>query len=285
MLATMATRTGQGRRLPAGPIPQALRMSLVLLAVVVLMTTQTGCGNNSHKTAQDPPHNATRKTEPPQSQQFKIDPEEANTIVVRTGKQTITQGYLERWTSLEVVLASKFKKDSAIPTGFVPDPPSYQKCIAYLGEKSHSPPDASKLKLECEGLHFTQVRSTLWHLLRYAWTYEEARKLHLFVNSSEIQSEYANSGINPVILKAIDVPPSYQNFLIGAELLTTKIFEHLPAYAQTKKPGKEDPQAANEIDGENSKFYTAMVNRWTQKTHCSPEFFVEGCSEYAAEAP
>jgi hypothetical protein len=186
------------------------------------------------------------------------------------------------------MLSSPYKSGYSVPTGYVPDPPSYRYCIGYLRAKAGASQGDSRaapaqLKVECEREHRTQAESTLGHLIRYSWIYEEAAKRHVAVSAAEIQGEIAKRGVKASILNALGVQPSDQEFVVGAELLTRKLFSTLPAYRRMRR--NEDPsiKAADEIDNEDVQFYAAIKQRWIARTHCDPEFIVPGCSEYSSE--
>jgi hypothetical protein len=129
-----------------------------------------------------------------------------------------------------------------------------------------------------------QGESTLGLLLRYAWIYEEAAKRGVTVSTAEIRSEIAKTGVKAAVLNAFGILPSDQHFVVGAELLTRKLFQTLSAYRRLlRKGGEESMTEADEIDNERTKFYASIEKRWTARTRCEPEFVVPGCSEYSPE--
>jgi hypothetical protein len=188
-----------------------------------------------------------------------------------------------------VIFSSKYKFGSSVPTGYVPDPPYYHRCVAYLqtpGGATHAGnrSSAEQLKTQCQREHRMQAESTLGHLIRYAWVYEEAGTRGLTVDAAEIEHEIAKSGVNAAVLNAFGILPSDQEFVVGAELLTRKIFKTLPAYRRLlRRGGQETIKMADEIDNENTKFYNSIEGRWAARTDCEPEFVIPGCSRYSSE--
>jgi hypothetical protein len=261
----------------------------VAFVAVTLIGALSACGTAAKHAAPASHRGASGiGTEPPQTQHPPLDPSFARQVVAHVGAHSITRAYLERWTSLQVVISSTYKYGSTVPTGYVPDPPIYRYCIAYLRAtggvtQAGSRATPEQLKTQCEHEHRTQVENALGHLIRYAQIHEEAAKRDVAVSAAEIQHEIAKRGIKALVLNALGIQPSDQEFIVGAELLTRKMFATLPAYRRMRRTGDGTIKAADEIDNEDVKFYASIARRWTLKTHCEPEFIVPGCSEYSSE--
>jgi hypothetical protein len=261
---------------------------------LALAATQSACGTAAHSAKTSARYDAAAVgIEPPQSQKVVIDPAATHQVIVRVGHRTITRGYLEQWTPLEVLFASRYKDSSSVPAGLVPDPPSYRNCIAYLAATTASTqaagkPGQTQLRGQCEHEHETQVLFTLSHLIKYSWIYEEAAKMGVKAGPADVARLIAASHVKPAVLEALGVPPSYQGLVAGAEALDAKIFTVLPLYRRKlreQRPGhRETMHVAIEIDKQFERFYSGLLARWAPKTHCAPEYVVWGCSEYSAEA-
>jgi len=253
-----------------------------------------GCGSSARRISHTT--SSGLGSEPPQSQPAPHDPSIDGQVLAKVGRYSFTRGYVERWAALQVVLSSPYKHTSHVPTGYVPDPPSYRYCVAYLQAKrgeaqsaagtaqSSTPPSSAGLKRQCEASHQLQSENALGHLLRYAWIHLEAAKRGISVSSVEIRTEVAKRGIKLSILRALGVRPSDQEFIVGAEMLTRKLFDTLPAYRKLRRTHDESMRAGEEVDNENTRFYSTMEKRWTARTHCPPGFLVPGCSEYVAQS-
>jgi hypothetical protein len=272
-----------------------IRLTVCWLCVgLAFATTQSACGKAAHTAKASTHHDpAVVGTEPPQSQRVVIAPAATHQVIVKVGHRTITRGYLEQWTPLEVLFASRYKDSSTVPMGLVPDPPSYRNCIAYLAATSSSTQEAGKpsqtqLRGRCEHEHETQVLFTLSHLIKYSWVYEEAAKMGVKAGPADVRRLIAASGVKPAVLEALGVPPSYQGFVAGAEALDAKIFTVLPLYRrklrEQREGHRETLQVAMAIDRQFERYYSGLLSRWAPKTHCAPEYIVWGCSEYSAEA-
>lgn len=229
-------------------------------------------------------------TEPPGSQKAVIAPAARRQVVATVGHHRITRAYLEEWTPLEVLFASPYKSGSSVPSGLVPDPPSYRRCIAYLmgtSGRAAGRPSQQQLKRQCESKQEYWVRFTLSHLIKYAWLYEEAAKMGVKVSPADVQRLIAASNVKPAVLKALGVPPSYQDFVAGAEAISGKVFLILPLYKrkvrETNEGHRETTQTALAIDKQFYTWYDGISTRWTPKTSCDPEYVVWGCSEYSQE--
>jgi hypothetical protein len=261
----------------------ALALSLVLVAGVL-----DACGSSTSGTSQGKSGTGadlSLTTEPPQAQRLANDPAARRQVVARVGRHTFTRAYLEAWTQLEVVVASPYQHSSAVPTGFVPDPPSYRYCIAYLAAKSgNAHPQTAQFERQCAHQHQVQVQSTLSHLLRYAFSYEEAARKGIHVDAAEVRREAVKRGVRPGILRALGIPRSYQQFQIGAELSTAKLLTTLPAYKRARSADHETTKMADEVDNADLRFYQEMLRRWIPRTECAPGFIVLQCSAYSQES-
>lgn len=264
-----------------------------MLVASALVATQSACGSSKRSGPAVSRKSASRAiaTEPPLTQRIEVEPAASRQIVARVGRHAITRAYLERWTEIETVFASKYQRSSSVPAGFVPDPPTYKLCIAYLAATSTgapvAPSDAAQLKRQCEHERETQELSTLGHLLLDSFSYEEAATKGVSVTAAEIRAAAATRGVKQSVLAALGVPAAYQQFQLGAELLTRKLFKTLPVYRRVVKAGRghETLKMADEVDNESTSFYREMVQRWTERTYCEPEFVVAECSDYAHESP
>jgi hypothetical protein len=265
------------------------RVALSIGAAIVLICTQSACGKSQQQTAHSPHRTAsTIGSEPPQTQPQELPASYDHQVVATDGDRTITLAYLEKWTSLEVFLASKYKVSSSVPTGYVPDPPLYRRCIAYLAattgaRKVIGRSTQEQLKNQCEEEHEKQAESTLTHMLVYLWIPQEAARRGIRVSQEEVEHGVSASGVKPAVVEALGVPPSYEGLAIRAELSTTKLYQSVPAYLRMDKEGHESVQLSEEIDNQDSALYTAMKRRGISHTHCQPGFVVFGCSNYQVE--
>lgn len=282
MLSTlMATRQSKSRSL----LRAAERCLAGALAIGALGGTLVGCGAMAKRAPAR--HTAVAAhTEPPQRQNVVVEPQLARKVIARVGHHSITVGYLERWTPLEIVLASSYR--DSVPTGFVPDPPAYRNCIAYLASLAHDAPpaaaDREQLERACEKEHTEQWRSTLSHLIKYTWIYEEAAKRGVTVSDRELQRKIEESGVSSAMLEALGVPPAYQRFVAGAELRTALIYKALPLHRKLRNGQAESIPLAARIDNEENRFYGGLLAKWSPRTHCDPEYIVVGCSEFSTES-
>lgn len=204
-------------------------------------------------------------------------------VVATTGGRTFTRGFVERWMPLEVVWASRYRTRSAVPAGFVPDAPTYRYCVRYLeavGRRSARGASQAELTHRCVHEREVDLFSTLSHLLRYAWVYEEAARRHAVINVGRVARETDAKGVSQAVLDGLGVPRGSLSYAVGAELLTTKMVSTLPVHRRVQRRGHETFHEAEEADAEAWAFYQAMVRRGRAKTFCQPGFVIHECGDY-----
>lgn len=121
----------------------------------------------------------------------------SNEIVARVaGVGSVSRAMLDHWTGVEAVVLYQETPIGPIPKGVLPDPPSYEACIAFLkktGQKlvnAGPAPTTAQLKSKCiEKLQKLRVL-TLNTLLDWDWTIGEGQLLGEKVTSSEIKRRY-----------------------------------------------------------------------------------------------
>jgi hypothetical protein len=252
-----------------------------LRATVLLLLILSGCASAAPNTPSQPPkpkpisHAVAPRTV--------ALPAEA---AMKLGRHLVTMAALEHWTTLNVILSSQYRSGTPPPNGFLPDPPSYQKCIKFLATNTGlSSPEEKlqrpRLQRECQLQQHRQQDETLSTLIIDYWVNDEATRRGITVTDHEIKVETAKLGINlPRHPKPTSMGLSNARLLIGTHILLDKLYERLPISSAIRRSKHISPQLDHELDTAHLKLNTEIANRLTPKTHCRPQLLVPGCNNY-----
>jgi hypothetical protein len=259
-----------------------------VVVAVALLLAQCGCGATQRAHAAHRPSGEPAARTPGRLH-LTFGPAAARRVIARVGGRAITEGYLERWTPVSVILVSTYRRRASVPPGVVPDPPTYRRCalrMASLAEASGgSVADRyDSYRRTCEHEYEADLRTALSGLIYDTWIYEEAARLGVSISPRRLARESANRTARPGMLRELDVPASYQAFVVGAEVLRVAIHETLPAFRSLSHGVPDSLQTAHEIDLQDARFVRSMAARWRPRTHCDGEFLVLDCSGYKTGA-
>lgn len=207
----------------------------------------------------------------------------SSTIVARVGKDTITKRNLERWTTIEAVLAYETDPKRPVPKGVVPDPPAYSDCIAYLTTiaSAHGParPASGQLKRQCEQKHKLLQRHILDILLTYYWLRADGAEKGVRVTSREVKRVLDGIFSTPAAFRRYQSitkeSPADERLIIERDLLDTKLLQIAESKLRTRGPTSER-QRARALIG----LATAFTRKWSARTSCHAGYVVSECRQY-----
>jgi len=204
-------------------------------------------------------------------------------IVARVDSHSITKATLDHWTAVEAVLAYETEPKRRVPTGVVPDPPTYAKCVAYL-EKTTSPASGqpmltpSRLKRQCQERRRSLQRHVLDILIIYYWLRGDADEQGVKVTNAEAKQTlgriFPNTAAYRRYLSLTGERANDERLIIEKDLLDTKLLELAEARTGTR------PTSVREHEQALLKAATAFTNKWQARTSCSPGYVVAECKQY-----
>jgi foldase protein PrsA len=203
--------------------------------------------------------------------------------VARVGSHAITKATLEHWTDVEAVLAYETEPKHPVPSGVVPDPPAYSRCVAYL-EKTTSPepgqavPTRSQLKRRCQERRRSLQRHVLDILLLHYWLLDEGAEQGVKVTSAEVKKTldrtFPNEAAYRRYLALTGETPADERLIIEKDRLDTRLLQTAEAKrAPQPKSLREHEQAMIEAA-------TAFTKKWKARTSCSAGYVVTECKQY-----
>jgi hypothetical protein len=206
-----------------------------------------------------------------------------NPIVARVDGQSITKAALEHWTDVEAVLAYETEPKHPIPSGIVPDPPTYSQCTAYL-ERTTSPEPGQavltrpQLKRQCEERRRSLQRHVLDILLTYYWLRGDAAEQDVRVTSGEVKQTldriFQNARAYRRYLAITGERAADERLIIEKDLLDTRLLQIAEA-----KAGK-GPKSVREHERTLVTAARAFTKKWKARTSCAAGYVVTECKQY-----
>jgi hypothetical protein len=203
-------------------------------------------------------------------------------VVVRIGQRSITRASLDRWTAIEAAVTYEAYPRRAIPKGIIPDPPSYENCIAY-SKKHASLPVASamqstpvELGRQCQEKHHVLQNQILEILITSYWLTSEAASIGVSVSYAEakrvLDEKFVTQAALHRFLTLTGEREADEEFLLKRTMLANKLLAALEKPAGSRS-GRTQAVAA---------FYTALTKKWTARTDCRPGYVVVQCRQHHA---
>jgi hypothetical protein len=199
----------------------------------------------------------------------------------------LTKAALAHWTAVEAVLTYQYRPRRPVPTGLVPDPPSYTNCIAYLTASAKSgrgrpKPTRARVKTQCEQRHEELQRHILDILITDYWIAEEAIEKDIKATPQEVQHvlrrEFPTMAQLRRFLAISGMRASDERFLIENKLLLEKLqWTVSPLRGHV---GPESAQMAVRVDMSTTRLANEMTKRWTPQTTCRAGYVVAECRQH-----
>jgi hypothetical protein len=204
-----------------------------------------------------------------------------DSIVARIDGNSITKATLDHWTDVEAVLAYEAEPKKPVPTGVIPDPPSYAKCIAYskttlaLGG-ARLPQSRAQLKRQCEARRRTLQRHVLDILITYYWLLGEGTENGVKATAAEIgrvkDQIFPTAASFHRYLTLTGERPADERLIIEKDLLDTELLQLAEA--------KSKPKGEHEHERVVVEAARAFTNKWKARTSCSAGYVVTECKQY-----
>jgi foldase protein PrsA len=177
--------------------------------------------------------------------------------VVSVNGTPITTATFNHWMNV-AANASSASTTTGAPAAKVPvpDPPSYQNCIAHLETTAPKPakgqakPTAAALKTQCEQQYTSLKQSVLGYLISANWVLSEAAERGVKVSDDEVKKQF-----NQIKNQQFPTEAAFQKFLastgytvsdvllrVKLDLLSTKLQQKISKEAG-KKPTQKEIQA------------------------------------------
>jgi hypothetical protein len=251
------------------------RSLAVLSLTIALMTSIAACGSSANSKPTTSRSSATNTS----------STDTGPHLSASNGGASVRKGALAEVVAREAVLSHYTLPQEPVPSGVVPDPPSYTACIAYLRAtppealNAQAMPTTAQLKERCRAYDKAIRRHTLQILVSYAWTRAEAHAHGIDVTDREVQrrwvqlepERFPTEAIFTRYLRYTGSTVGDQLFHLRFNLLSERLGHKLLAEGGL-------PRA--------KKFYSEFARRWAAKTDCSPGYVIPECKQYKGpEAP
>ena len=212
-------------------------------------------------------------------------------VVAQVGGSSISKATLDHWTRVEAVLAYKVIPRQPVPSGVVPDPPSYTACIAYLAAapkivtpqpvKGQPKPTTAQLTTRCRQRYEELQRKALGILIDYYWINGEVADQGVKVTGMETQKslesfvhkEFPNETEFHKYLTYTGMSVSDVLFIMRDTILTTKLQRILEKVGKGLTGQQQQQQAV-------LKFAKEFQKHWTARTNCHTGYVVPYCKQY-----
>jgi hypothetical protein len=202
-------------------------------------------------------------------------------VVAWVDGHSIAKAELERWTAIEAVLAYETNPGKPVPSGVVPDPPAYVKCIAHL-ETSESTgevaPTRAQLKRRCAEKRELLRRHILDILITYYWLSGDAAERGVKVTNTEIRQVldriFPSAAAYRRYLSITRERPSDERLIIEKDLFDSKLLQLSEAQSKRK------PTSMHQRERALIQAATAFTQKWKARTSCSAGYIVAECRQY-----
>jgi hypothetical protein len=206
----------------------------------------------------------------------------AGSAIALVGKHSITRATLEHWTDVEAVLAYNTDPKSPVPSGVVPDPPAYVKCIAYLQKAGTESEQASlthsRLKHRCQERHGMLQRHVLDILLFYYWLLDEGVEQGVRVTDAQVKKKldqaFPSEGAYRRYLSLTGETPANERLIIEKDLLDDGLLQLAEVKARPR------PKTVREHERMLATLATDFTHKWKARTSCSAGYIVPECKQY-----
>jgi foldase protein PrsA len=208
------------------------------------------------------------------------------------GVGSITAASLNHWVQVEAILNHELIPTRPIPSGVVPDPPSYSACISYLRREpqpaGQSPGQLTTpaLKARCKQAEHTLRESVLSKLISWDWTIGSGQQLGMKVDERQRLDEVIKNrtlyGDNfkryLKLTKETMADVLFRSRVSGYEVQISKrltdLIEGLPKnLTETQRQEKV------------TSLTSSTTKAWLAKTTCRSGFVVSSCKEYKGSEP
>jgi hypothetical protein len=199
-------------------------------------------------------------------------------VIVRVGRESVSKAMLDHWVPVESIISREPHPSAPLPRGFVPDPPTFSACAAYLQANGAAKTPVEQMKAQCRKDYEHVRRHMLVILITAAWLSEEAAAQHITVTNSETehayaeykQSEFPNTAAYQQFVKYTGETPTDGLLIARSNIIAEKLREKLKATLSQPAVIRATQE---------------FPKRWAAKTSCSPEYTIPDCKQYKGPEP
>jgi hypothetical protein len=193
----------------------------------------------------------------------------------------ITRAALDHWIHIAAVRDFALFPKTFVPDGLVPDPPTYEHCVAYLAEGSAALPH-ERLKRQCARRYAALKRQVLGALIGARWLIQEGEAHGFTVTRAEERHRYETTirrqvGGAAAVAKYFAITgetASDQLFRARIKLMSTKLEQEVLGH---RARGESPARALG-------RYFEALPRRLTAHTRCSKGYVIPECREYRGKA-
>jgi hypothetical protein len=202
-------------------------------------------------------------------------------VEVKVRGNVITKAMVDHWLHVTAVRDYQLHPLTPAPSGVVPDPPRYTKCIAYMkaiADKPLTPKPApgTSFKAQCEQRDQALRTQVLNSLITGYWLIGEGETRGLVATDQAIKQYFEMTWKNAYKNKAeFDTSLRNAGETISDQLLRAKI--KVFSTEIEKQYGVKGGVGANPA---LLKFLAAFPKKWAARTTCKQGYVVANCKEY-----
>ena len=178
--------------------------------------------------------------------------------VAKVGDETITQDEFDKW------LRTAAQGQAQGGTAAVPDPPSFEKCVAAKKKqptpKGQQKPSDATLKKQCETEFDTLKTEVMQFLIQAAWVEQEAADQDVKVSDKEIKQSFEDQK-----KQAFPTDKAYQDFLKTSGMTEEDILFRVKLDQLQQKLTEKITQSAKKVSEQDiSEYYEKNKQRFAQ---------------------
>jgi foldase protein PrsA len=178
--------------------------------------------------------------------------------VAKVGDETITQDEFDKW------LKTAAQGQAQGGTAAVPDPPSFEKCVAAKKKlpspKGQQKPSDATLKKQCETEFDTLKTEVMQFLIQAAWVEQEAADQDVKVSDKEIKQSFEDQK-----KQAFPTDKAYQDFLKTSGMTEEDILFRVKLDQLQQKLTEKITQSATKVSEQDiSEYYEKNKQRFAQ---------------------
>jgi foldase protein PrsA len=178
--------------------------------------------------------------------------------VAKVGDETITQDEFDKW------LKTAAQGQAQGGTAAVPDPPSFEKCVAAKKKqplpKGQQKPSDATLKKQCETEFDTLKTEVMQFLIQAAWVEQEAADQDVKVSDKEIKQSFEDQK-----KQAFPTDKAYQDFLKTSGMSEEDILFRVKLDQLQQKLTEKITQSATKVSEQDiSEYYEKNKQRFAQ---------------------
>jgi foldase protein PrsA len=178
--------------------------------------------------------------------------------VAKVGDETITQDEFDQW------LKTAAQGQAQGGTAAVPDPPSFEKCVAAKKKlpspKGQQKPSDATLKKQCETEFDTLKTEVMQFLIQAAWVEQEAADQDVKVSDKEIKQSFEDQK-----KQAFPTDKAYKDFLKTSGMTEEDILFRVKLDQLQQKLTEKITQSAKKVSEQDiSEYYEKNKQRFAQ---------------------